>query len=119
MKQPSEPTPANSPSPRQQVQDYVDSLIAEASDELKAAPADLARVLTELSAITTDYALQSKPLDDKTAKWLRRSIDTAIATASVRNAGRVDRSQRAALNLASALLIGSITKGVDLAALSH
>ncbi|MCC6907066.1 MAG: hypothetical protein IT430_03915 [Phycisphaerales bacterium] len=109
---------AQQPDPRQQMQDFVDSLISEASEELKQAPADAARILQEIADIASDLANRGGKLDSKTTAWLKRSIETAIATGVVRNTGRAARSQRAALQLAAGLLIGAIS-GVDLRHLSR
>lgn len=106
-------------SPESIAQSLIDSLIAEASAELKMAPADLARITAEFSAIGIDFLQRGASMTEKDAAFMRRSKDTALATAGVRNLGRADRAQTAALNLALAMLIGSSMPGVDLSNLAH
>ncbi len=106
-------------SPEKIAQRVIDLLIEEASQELKMAPADLARITAEFSAIGIDFLQRGASMTEKDANFMRRSKDTALATIGVRTLGRSNRTQTAALNLALAMLIGSSMPGVDLSNLAN
>lgn len=120
---PKPPTPIEPDSPKQLVQDYVDSLLQEGANELGiTAPGDIARVLSHLDAIVTDFAMRAESIDEETMRWIKRSAKTALASAKVRNLGRLTRAQAGAVSVASgaaklalAAMLAQISPGVTLA----
>lgn len=116
------PTPLEPDSPKQLVQDYVDSLLQEGANELGIkAPGDIARVLDHLDAIVTDFSMRGESIDDETMRWIKRSAKTALGSAKVRNLGRLTRAQAGAVSVASgaaklalAAMLAQISAGVTL-----
>jgi len=113
------PSPASNLSRDQLVQEWVNEVIADFSQEAKMAPADVARLSVDLADIATDFLRRGKAMSAKDLDLAKQASRLAITQVVVRNLGREDRAQISALNLVLAIMIGSLTKGVDLANLSR
>ncbi len=107
------------PNPEQIAQQFVDSLLQDASEELKIDKATLARIGAELSAIALDFARKGKSMTESDSRYAREATDTAITTSVVRKLGKTDRAQTGLLQFGMALLVSMAAPEVDLAALAH
>ncbi len=119
---PMPPTEPTEPTPSQLVQEFIDALIQEGANELQLAPADLARLLDRMGAVTTDFAMRGNEVDEETMRWLKRQTSTALkGTTKVRLLGRASRSQAEVAQLLSgiaragmAMLLAQVTPGTTL-----
>ncbi|GEM_PF-2474123 len=110
------------PSPSQLVQEFIDGLIQEGSNELQIAPYDVARILDRTGAVATDFAMRGNAIDEETMRWLKRQALTAFkGTTKVRLLGRAKRSQAEAAALLGgiakvglAMLLAQVTSGTTL-----
>ena len=100
-------------------QQFVDSLITKASQDLNMNKADLPRLSANLLTVGLDFVNRGESMTDRDTQFADQSVDTALTTSVVRKYGHTGRAQEAAFRIGMAMLIGAKMPGVDLSALSR